>query len=133
MRKKLINVIIGALLLTGGIFIGKNIDKKIEPIKISGVYTSENLPENLDIYVEKDEIFVDISDGSFAIINEEKNCYLFYIVGIEDYVSESRDINKLERIINSYIYSKNNKSEANLEQEKNLDKKIQKCLNEIGE
>ena len=100
MKNTIKGLILGAI-IGGGLIFGFN---KIQPkqveqkVKVDKIYT-----ESTDnVYVEDGEYYVELTDGSWIVANEEKNYYTFQSVsGDWDYQVEN--VNQLENIVKIYM------------------------------
>lgn len=90
-----IGVIIGVLIV-----VGFKIKDKNEKITIERTITQS----------EDGDILTELSDGSFIIINEEKNIYEFQPVDLGDWSYELSSKTELDKIVQTYISIKNNGS-----------------------
>lgn len=93
-------ILLGALLLTtvftGGVFMGKQMDKEDGKVAISNI-TKEN-----------NKVITDFTDGSWSVVNEKEGTFVFQPVDMGDWDYNCKDINQLNDVIGTYLNMKNN-------------------------
>lgn len=103
--KKLVKVLglIGVLVL--GIVIGANTNKN--EVKNEKVYISRvEIESQDDVYLEKGEKYIELSDGSFYIYGNGN--YIFQPVELGDWDYELETYDDLMRVVSTYLLMKNN-------------------------
>ncbi|WP_133014941.1 hypothetical protein [Clostridium cuniculi] len=116
-----ISIILGALITTAALTIN-SIDKTESGLLInfndgSGYYIERSNKEEIkptfevtnilyestnDFYLEPNEIGIEFSNGSWAVINEQTNTYIFQAIELGDYDQQFNDLEELENCIKTY-------------------------------
>lgn len=100
--KKLVKALglIGVLAL--GIVIGANLNKnEVEKVHITRV----EIESQEDVYLEKGEKYIELSDGSFYIYGNGN--YMFQPVDLGDWDYEVETYEQLMNLVNTYLSMKN--------------------------
>ena len=105
MKNTIKGIILGAI-IGGGLVFGFN---KIQPQEtVKKVQIDKICTESTeDVYVEPGEYYVELTDGSWLLVNEEKNYYLFQPSVLGDWDYELENIQQLENIVKTYINIQN--------------------------
>lgn len=78
--------------------------EEIKPtFKVTNVlYESTN-----DFYLEPNEIGIEFSNGSWAVINEQTNTYIFQAIELGDYEQQFNNLQEFENYIKTYASIQN--------------------------
>ena len=119
MSKRIISLLIGGVIFSTGVMVGNftkskqvekvevekivEVEKKSEPVQVTNV-----LYESTDTFkIEEGEIGIELSDGSWASVNQLKGYYIFQPVDLGDWCYELESLEEVENIIKTYIEWKN--------------------------
>ena len=96
--------ILTMVIITIGLLIGAtqqtNTNNKVTVTNI--LHESTN-----DFYLEPNEIGIEFSNGSWAVVNEQTNTYIFQAVELGDYEQEFNNLQDFENCIKTYASIKN--------------------------
>lgn len=108
--KNLVKGLILAGVFVAGMFAGSKFIKPVEKeVGIEYVWYQKGDIQELDgYYLEDGDTVVELTDGSWALYNPEKNLYIFQPVDLGDWDYEVENAEKLENIIKTYLSMKNN-------------------------
>lgn len=93
-------ILIGMIL--GGFIVTNRIQKHNE-VKLNRTITQSEE----GIHLEEGDVMIELTDGSFAIYNEEKQTYMFQPVELGDWDVPVETMKQLENCIKTYISIKN--------------------------
>lgn len=107
--KKTKMILTAILLVMVGMMLGAGISmgvkKQVNEVKVNRII-EQPLPED-NIYLEEGDVMIELTDGSFAIYNEEKQTYMFQPVELGDWDVPVETAQQLENCLKTYMSIKN--------------------------
>lgn len=110
-EKEMLVAIVGVVMMVVGLLMGfKDEVVEVENKKVTVEYVWEQQGDEQELdgfYLENGDVVVMLSDESFALMNREKNQYLFLPIDLGDWDYELENETQLENIIKTYLSMKN--------------------------